>query len=477
MAYLFANNATTTLSGAITISDTTVQLANGAIFPQPTGTDVYVATLYDQPTKTIYEIVHVTSMSGNVAHIQRGMENTTARNWNVGDIFANLVTAGTLNQFVQAGTGAADTSLIYAGVDLGSPNQITCPTNPVPTHMAVNMQFNIKVAHTNTGDTYAQLNSFTNTQITRSDGHALVGGELTAGEELIMIYNGSTFSTMIPSIPQRPPQYTFYVDSAGSDSWNGLTPTLGAPNGPFASIQGAINTIKSKYVSSVAITLSVANGTYLGGASDSTNYIAEWNIIGNNGNPWACVINATSSNQYAYVVNAPLGRCFVSGGKAVFNVEGFYLESQYEQVAATEGGNISCQNCVFTAPLQGAVGPIAAHAGGFIWVYGQNYYSSTGTSGNLISADTNASVALGFNDLFGNDYCTMTIQGAPTFLYGTALATTNATIEVYSAVTTFNGAIPNGPQYQVQQGAGIIKGPFNFPGTQPGVIGPVSWVT
>src|SRR5215467_2620736 len=101
MTILFANNASTTVAGSITAADTTVNLAagTGGFFPQPIAGqgNYFCATFYDQATKTINEIVHVTAMSGDAATIVRGQEGTTPRAWTSGDIFANLVTAGTLN--------------------------------------------------------------------------------------------------------------------------------------------------------------------------------------------------------------------------------------------------------------------------------------------------------------------------------------------------------------------------------------------
>src|SRR6516165_3435203 len=104
MTILFANNASTTVAGSITASSTTVNLAAGTgMFFPPVATgsgNYFCATFYDQATKTINEIVHVTNLSGDVATIVRGQEGTTPRAWTSGDIFANLVTAGTLQAFV-----------------------------------------------------------------------------------------------------------------------------------------------------------------------------------------------------------------------------------------------------------------------------------------------------------------------------------------------------------------------------------------
>src|SRR5262245_38699682 len=115
MAIKWSNNASTTVAGSITATDTTVALAagTGVLFPAPTGGDYFKATFYDQATKTLTEIVHCTSRAGDICTIVRAQEGTTAKAWSASDLFANLVTAGTLSSFVQAGTGPADTSVVY----------------------------------------------------------------------------------------------------------------------------------------------------------------------------------------------------------------------------------------------------------------------------------------------------------------------------------------------------------------------------
>jgi microcystin-dependent protein len=107
MTILFANDASTTISGAITNTATAVSLAtgSGSLFPNPTGGDYYVATFIDEATGLLKEIVHVTAMSGDVATIVRGQEGTTALNWAAGDFFANQITAGTAAAFLQSAVG------------------------------------------------------------------------------------------------------------------------------------------------------------------------------------------------------------------------------------------------------------------------------------------------------------------------------------------------------------------------------------
>src|SRR6516164_2816868 len=185
MTILWSNNASTTVSGSITAVATSVALSagTGALFPNPTGGNYYIATFYDQATKTVNEIVRVTAMAGDVATIVRAQEGTTAKAWNAGDIFANLVTAGTLNAFVQAGTGPANTSIVYVGTDTSAtPGLIICATNPVPASLAIGMLFNIKVNNTNPGAVNLQLNGGASVPAMRTDGSAMIAGNIIAGE-------------------------------------------------------------------------------------------------------------------------------------------------------------------------------------------------------------------------------------------------------------------------------------------------------
>src|SRR5215469_15369462 len=106
MAILWSNNANTTVAGSITPTSTTVNLAagSGAEFPNPTGGNYFCATFYDQATKTITEIVHVTARSGDTCTIVHAHEGPVAGTWNVSNIFAHLVTLGTIHAIGQAGT-------------------------------------------------------------------------------------------------------------------------------------------------------------------------------------------------------------------------------------------------------------------------------------------------------------------------------------------------------------------------------------
>lgn len=103
--FLFANNASTTLAGPITLSATqlTVQSGAGAEFPSPGAAQQFSATLTDAATGLLNEIVYCTARSGDTFNpILRAQEGTAALNWLAGDIVANLLTAGQMQALVQA---------------------------------------------------------------------------------------------------------------------------------------------------------------------------------------------------------------------------------------------------------------------------------------------------------------------------------------------------------------------------------------
>lgn len=87
LTQLFANNAVSLLTAAISETDTsvTVMTGHGAAFPQPTGdgSDYFLITLEDQAA-TYREIIKVTGRVGDTLTFDltdRGQEGTTIRAW------------------------------------------------------------------------------------------------------------------------------------------------------------------------------------------------------------------------------------------------------------------------------------------------------------------------------------------------------------------------------------------------------------
>jgi hypothetical protein len=107
---LWANNASTTITGTIAFNSPTVTVSagTGALFPSPGAYQYFLATLSPStPGAQPPEIVRVTSVSGDVFTVLRGQEGTTAQAWGAGSILQNLITRDTLSVFPQM--------TIYAG--------------------------------------------------------------------------------------------------------------------------------------------------------------------------------------------------------------------------------------------------------------------------------------------------------------------------------------------------------------------------
>jgi microcystin-dependent protein len=143
MAVIFGNNAASTVSGtcAANAVQVNVQAGDGVKFPSPSRPgDYFCLTFYDAASQTITEVTHIASRSGDTLTFAldgpngngRGHEGTSAASWPAGSPVAALVTAGSLNNFIQTGTGI-NTSIIYEGDDVGTGGHIVVPIlSPTP---------------------------------------------------------------------------------------------------------------------------------------------------------------------------------------------------------------------------------------------------------------------------------------------------------------------------------------------------------
>lgn len=101
--FVFANNVQTALAAPITSpTQTTIELSSSANFPTIPPGYYWPITLNDAATQSFFEIVYVTSYSGNNLTVLRGQENTTARTWNTNDLAFSCATAGALASFLNA---------------------------------------------------------------------------------------------------------------------------------------------------------------------------------------------------------------------------------------------------------------------------------------------------------------------------------------------------------------------------------------
>ncbi len=116
--FIFANNASTTLSAPInnTATSLTVASGTGAEFPNPSAGQQFAATLVDAATGLLTEIIYCTAISGDTfTTIIRGQEDTSALSWLAGDLIANLLTAGQMAAMVQTITVSPNRTVTASG--------------------------------------------------------------------------------------------------------------------------------------------------------------------------------------------------------------------------------------------------------------------------------------------------------------------------------------------------------------------------
>ena len=105
-AYLFSNDASSTLAAPISTTATSLTLASGtgALFSSPSAGQQFTLTMNDAATGLLTEIMLCTARSGDTLTVERAQEGTVALNWLAGDLAANLCTAGTMAALLQTAT-------------------------------------------------------------------------------------------------------------------------------------------------------------------------------------------------------------------------------------------------------------------------------------------------------------------------------------------------------------------------------------
>ena len=98
MAIVFKNNATTTLSGNITNSATSIGVTDGSVFPSLNSGESFFVTFDDGTNK---EIVKVTGISSNTLTVTRAQDGTSARAFSQNDAVDLRLTAAVLEAYHQ----------------------------------------------------------------------------------------------------------------------------------------------------------------------------------------------------------------------------------------------------------------------------------------------------------------------------------------------------------------------------------------
>lgn len=110
----FSNNASTTLSGSISNTQTSIAVGSSSSFPVVSGGDSFYATMYELSgsTEINVEIVKVTETSGTTWTVVRGQDGTTARSRSgVTPCYVELrLTAGGAGEMLQKSANLADVS-------------------------------------------------------------------------------------------------------------------------------------------------------------------------------------------------------------------------------------------------------------------------------------------------------------------------------------------------------------------------------
>lgn len=423
---LFANDATGQLAGAIsnTAVSVTLEAGQGALFPNPGAGFAFVGTFVDAATGLLTEIVSCTARSTDTITIVRAQEGTTALNWNAGDFFSNLWTAGSAAQMLQQGQAPAS-QVYYGASDTGSVNAIVTTVSPTLGALTDGQIFEIQPAFTNTSPTVTiNISAFGNVNGFRSDGSALLQSDYLVGSRTLWAYksSGPSLYLLNPAtwVSQPPPQklttsLTLYVSPTGSDSNNGLTSGTA-----FATLQHAWNILVGTYnLNGNSVTIQLADGTYTGGLLASTMPVGASStqaitIAGDSGTPSNVLISTTSTN------------CISANGPAGFVVQNMKLTSSTGNlIVATNGSSIAFQGIVF-GPT--SANQATAEFGGSITAIGN--YSIVGGALSHVSAVNNGVAAIGG--------VTVTLSGTPAF--STAFAISSSTSTVSAVGNTFTGS-------------------------------------
>lgn len=287
MTEQFANNASTTLNGAINNSTTTVVVTNGSVFSQSGTFRVIVDS----------EIMLVSAISGNTLTVARGQEGTSAASHLTAAIITQIVTSGALAQF------KLDTSIGVMRAGSGDPSQLPS--------FVQGKSASGKVVTTNSSVTAGNLLVVH----TSCENSGSVGS--TPTDNLLTPY------TLISSIPTGASQCIGAV-YAGIAPTSGICTVTGTQGNSFprtsvGEYKNAINTVDSSNQatssSSLSVTISNANSLVLGimaGFSSSATFTAGTNFTAN------FTANGSDSTFYESALTSTLGSftvsCTISAG-------------------------------------------------------------------------------------------------------------------------------------------------------------------
>ncbi len=200
MAELFTNNASTTISGSVlsTATSLTVAAGDGALYPSPSGSDFFRVVMVKLATGE-WEIAVVTSRSGDIFDFgvvgNRGVEGTTALNLDDGDVIELRPTAAFFDALLQD-VEMQGNEVVYAA-DTGSANDYQVALSPAWSGSYLEGQGVLfKASNTNTGASTLNLNGQGATAIRKNVSDVLVAGDIQSGEVVWCVYDGTYWKLM-----------------------------------------------------------------------------------------------------------------------------------------------------------------------------------------------------------------------------------------------------------------------------------------
>ena len=194
-------------------------------------------------------------------------------------------------------------SWIYAGVAGGTSTALTASITPAVSSLTTGMGVIVMTgAAANSGAMTLNLNGLGVKSIVTQFGGAINTGYIFPSTLIYLVYNGTAWQVIAPSIvaPVLTGAVTYYVNgSLGNDSNGGTSSGAGA----FATIQRAINVVAGLNLNGQTVTINVADGTYAPITLYPANGSGSVLLVGNTSTPGNCIIANAATGSAVTCVN------------------------------------------------------------------------------------------------------------------------------------------------------------------------------
>lgn len=300
-SFVQVNFFTTTISAALTTSDTSLSLGSTTGAPSIPSGSVWPLIL---TANDIYEVVYVTALSGSTATIERAQEGTTAQAWASGTTIYGAFTAGavlydgdsmTADELTVTGTATLQGTLAVAG----------------DTSLAGTSAASLNVAGTAVIEGNVTLDGTTTAATLSVTDDATVGGTLgvsgaTTIDNNVSISSAAAGSALAVTGPANTPVLNVSQNDTGTDTGVGIQVYRGGSTAN-AVAQGA----NIRLEDSTANTYTLLQQS--GGQTEIWQYNGAWNQLAFWNTDLGLTLNAASSgytltvngNVYAAAYNNP----------------------------------------------------------------------------------------------------------------------------------------------------------------------------